>query len=247
MKKIKNISVVSSLTRSFTLLELLTVVGIIMILASFLFPVLSRARETAMQAYCSNNLKQLGSASVLYRNDHRKFPWTEYFMDDFSLIYPYLRVDKVFFCPGNPQSLEGAVLIYGNTNNNNGNNNNKDKDDGDGYRTDYLYWPGGAFKDIEKNGNTNNGHGNNDNAYGKFDPSNPKFKRMLNERNMIDEPVIYDRCGPAHCDSINIVYLLDTRVEAKWDMCDLWMLNKNRELIWKNIDLSIPFPSLDLK
>ena len=212
--------------RSFTLIELLLVVGIIMILAGFLFPVLTRARETAMQVYCSNNLKQLSSASVLYRNDHKKFPLASpYFMNDFSLIYPYLRNLKVFTCIGNPQSVEKLSSIADLVG-----------------KTDYLFWPGGEFKDIEKNGNTNNGHGNNVNVYGKFDPSNPKFARIAADK--IQDAVIYDVCGPAHCDTINISYLLDTRVEVKRDMCDLWMLDSEGELMWKNVDSSVPFPSL---
>jgi prepilin-type N-terminal cleavage/methylation domain-containing protein len=90
----------------FTLIELMVVVGIISILASFLFSSLTRARETAMQVHCCNNLKQLSSASILYRNDHKKFPFAEkYYMDDFSKIYPYLRNLKVFVCTGNPQSV----------------------------------------------------------------------------------------------------------------------------------------------
>ncbi len=214
----------------FTLIELLIVVGIIMILAAFLFPVLTRARETAMQVYCSNNLKQLSSASVLYRNDHKKFPLLKNarFMDDFSPVYPYLRNLKVFACVGNPQSVEKISSVA----------------DLNG-KTDYLYWPGGEFEDIEKNNNFNHGHGNNVNPYGKFDPSNPKFARIATTK--IKDIVIYDRCGPAHCDTINIVYLLDTHVEVKRDMCDLWMVNSAGELMWKNVNPSDPFPSLDTK
>jgi len=230
----KELSMTNQMHRSnrflaFTLIELLIVVGIIMILAAFLFPSLTRARETAMQVYCSNNLKQLSSASVLYRNDHKKFPLAEmYYLDDFTQIHAYLRNLKVFACVGNPQTVDKL-------------SNAADLNGG----TDYLYWPGGEFEDIEKNGNTNNGHGNNINVYGKFDPSNPKFARTAATK--IKDAVIYDRCGPAHCDTINIVYLLDTHVQVKRDMCDLWLLNSSRELMWKNVSSSDPFPSLSGK
>jgi len=54
----------------FTLIELLVVIAIIAILASILFPVFSRARESARKAACISNLKQLGTAVLLYCGDY---------------------------------------------------------------------------------------------------------------------------------------------------------------------------------
>src|SRR3569833_1744212 len=54
----------------FTLVELLTVVSVLSILAVFLLPVLAQAREAARKASCQSNLKQLATAVQLYDQDY---------------------------------------------------------------------------------------------------------------------------------------------------------------------------------
>jgi len=56
--------------RGFTLIELLVVIAIIAILAAILFPVFARAREAARATQCRSNLKQIGTALMMYRSDY---------------------------------------------------------------------------------------------------------------------------------------------------------------------------------
>jgi prepilin-type N-terminal cleavage/methylation domain-containing protein len=54
----------------FTLIELMTVIFIITLLAAILVPNLMRAREQAQLASCESNLKTQATANTMYANDN---------------------------------------------------------------------------------------------------------------------------------------------------------------------------------
>jgi len=102
--------------RAFTLIELLVVIAIIAILAAILFPVFAQAREKARQASCTSNLKQVGTAWLMYLQDYDEkigsannpIGWGDCnTMPDRSqfggwegnLLVPYLKNYQVFLCP----------------------------------------------------------------------------------------------------------------------------------------------------
>jgi prepilin-type N-terminal cleavage/methylation domain-containing protein/prepilin-type processing-associated H-X9-DG protein len=83
---------------AFTLIELLVVIAIIAILAAILFPVFAQAREKARQAACISNMKQIGTASLMYCQDYDEAigrKWWDFHVD----LEPYVKSIDVFVCP----------------------------------------------------------------------------------------------------------------------------------------------------
>jgi prepilin-type N-terminal cleavage/methylation domain-containing protein/prepilin-type processing-associated H-X9-DG protein len=97
--------------QGFTLIELLVVIAIIAILAAILFPVFAQAREKARSAACISNLKQLGTAAVMYQQDYDgKFVPNFYYNGGtsasggplywwYDLCQPYMKSDPLYTCP----------------------------------------------------------------------------------------------------------------------------------------------------
>lgn len=83
--------------RGFTLIELTVVISIIAILASILFPLFARARETARRSTCASNLQQIGGALNMYaQNYDGRYPAKN---NEFGLLYSYASNQDIFYCP----------------------------------------------------------------------------------------------------------------------------------------------------
>jgi prepilin-type N-terminal cleavage/methylation domain-containing protein/prepilin-type processing-associated H-X9-DG protein len=107
----------------FTLIELLVVVGVIAILAAFLFPVFAKARASARRSTAISNLKQISAALMVYTADFderlpNRWPiWTGY--GEFywrvdngdlpSLLRPYVRNEAVWYSPEDRLSRRGPT------------------------------------------------------------------------------------------------------------------------------------------
>jgi len=95
--------------RAFTLIELLTVIAIIAVLAAILFPVFGRVREKARQTSCISNERQLGFALLQYAADADEALPNGVTPDRHSWFWagegwagqsmPYLKSTAVFACP----------------------------------------------------------------------------------------------------------------------------------------------------
>src|ERR1051325_2688168 len=85
--------------RGFTLIELLVVIAIIALLAAILFPVFAQARDKARQPTCLSNMRQIGTAMLIYLQDYDEFYPTVHSGAYLVLIQPYVKNLDVWRCP----------------------------------------------------------------------------------------------------------------------------------------------------
>jgi prepilin-type N-terminal cleavage/methylation domain-containing protein len=100
---------------AFTLLELMTVVAILSILAAILYAVMAPARESARQRHCTQNLRQIYLAMRMYSEDlniSEAVPGLDWFPGEFYVgdYAPYIPSPEIWWCPTFPHSARALSI-----------------------------------------------------------------------------------------------------------------------------------------
>ena len=97
--------------------ELLTVVGIVVVLAILILPALAQSRGPHRCISCQNNLKQMGLVFMMYANESQGFypPVSEAtgnWIPNMAAIYPeYLTAPAILSCPDSPLNHQGTFTL----------------------------------------------------------------------------------------------------------------------------------------
>ncbi len=82
------------------MVELIIVIVVIAILVGLLLPALAAAKASQRKATCLSNLHQISTAFTVYAQDNDGFGPDDYADETWdALIWPYLKIDKVYLCP----------------------------------------------------------------------------------------------------------------------------------------------------
>ncbi len=101
----------------FTLIEILTAVGIILLVAVLAVPSYQAAMDLAKRARCSGHMRQIGTAFASYLGDHNHILPQRYYSsvsigyDD--LLASYAEDISVFLCPGKDNKKFPGQPSYG--------------------------------------------------------------------------------------------------------------------------------------
>lgn len=100
--------------RAFSLLELIVVLAITSILTALLFPGMRAARDSAHRLMCASNMRQLGSAMILYAHDHReRIPHSELARRGLMFDRMALTVSRGMFSPRDDFDGLGLLIRFG--------------------------------------------------------------------------------------------------------------------------------------
>jgi prepilin-type processing-associated H-X9-DG protein len=110
----------------FTLIELLTVIGVIALLTSMLLPALRSARIKSQQSLCAGNQKQIGAALSMYCGDYNDWCPGDYTDSNSNPVCPQSLLNEIaessliWRCPGDEgldnirfvRACAGAPKLY---------------------------------------------------------------------------------------------------------------------------------------
>jgi prepilin-type processing-associated H-X9-DG protein/prepilin-type N-terminal cleavage/methylation domain-containing protein len=107
----------NAISKAFTLVELLVVIGIIALLISILMPALNKARAQANAAKCSSNLHAMGQAMTMYTQQYNCYPGHVALGRTTFAVWPtrlraFLNNDQgIFHCPSQDPNLEWPSVV----------------------------------------------------------------------------------------------------------------------------------------